>query len=336
MKASVYKRYGPPEVLHIQEVATPVPKDDEILIRVYATTVNYGDLLARNFGNTPADQFHMPFLFWFLARFDFGLGEPKKQILGSEFAGVVEAVGQDVRRFKVGDQVFGYPGQRMGAYAEYLCMPENGSMALKPANMTFEEAAVIPYGAVTALNLLRRVNVQPGQNVLINGASGSIGSAAVQLARHYGASVTGVCGTPRLDFVTSLGADRVIDYTREDFTQNGEAYDLVLDVLGKSSFAQVQRVLKEDGRYLLASFKSKQLIQMLWTSMAGSQKVICALSMEDPADMVLIIELVEAGEFKAVIDRGFPLEQTAEAHRYVEDGHKKGHIAITVGQAQET
>lgn len=330
MKASVYTEYGPPEVLQLGEVARPAPQDGEILIRVRATTVNYGDLLARNIGNTPPDQFHMPLLFWLFARLDFGLGGPKKQILGSEFAGDVASVGKDVTRFKEGDQVYGYPGQRMGAYAEYLCMPAEGSLALKPANMSYEEAAAIPYGAVTALNLLRRVNLQPGQKVLINGASGSIGSAAVQLAKHFGAQVTGVCGTPRLEFVNSLGADRAIDYTREDFTKNGETYDLILDVLGKSSFSRCRGSLEPDGRYLLASFKTRQLLQMLWTSMGGGKKVICALSMDKPEDLVFIKELVEAGKFKAVIDRRFPLEQAAEAHRYVEDGHKKGHIVITV------
>ena len=210
----------------------------------------------------------------------FGFSKPKVNILGSEFAGEVEAAGSSVTRFKPGDQVMGYLGQRMGAYAEYVCMPESGSLALKPANMSYAEAAAVPYGAIMATSLLRRANVQPGHKVLINGASGGIGSAAVQLAKHYGAEVTGVCGTPRLDYVKALGADHVIDYTREDFTQNGETYDLIFDVLGKSSFARCKNSLKPNGIYLLASFKTKALLQMLWTKMAGSKKVICAMASE--------------------------------------------------------
>lgn len=331
MKAVVYTEYGPPDVLQLKEVEKPTPKDNEILIRNYATTVNYGDLLVRNFSNVSPREFNMPFLFWVFGRILFGLRKPRNPLLGSEFAGDVEAVGKDVTRFRQGDQVFGYPGQSMGAYAEYLCMPEDGEVAIKPANMTYEEAAVIPGGAITALNLLRNVDIQDGHKVLINGASGSIGSAAVQLAKYYGAEVTGVCGTPRLEFVKSLGADTVIDYTQEDFTQRGETYDLIFDILGKSSFSRCKRVLAENGRYLLASFKVRQLLQMLWTSRMGSKKVICALAPSKSGDLPYIKELIEAQTIKAAIDRCFPLEQMAEAHRYVEEGHKKGHIAITVG-----
>lgn len=332
MKAIVYTEYGPPDVLQLREVDKPVPKDDEVLIRVHATTVTYGDLVARNVAHISPSEFHMPFLFWLLARVDFGLREPKRKILGGELAGEIQSVGKAVQRFQKGDQVFGYPAQSMGAYAEYLCMAEESVLALKPANITFEEAAVIPYGAVIALNLLGKVEIQKGHDVLINGASGSLGSAAVQLAKHYGARVTGVCGTPRLEFVRSLGADKVIDYTQEDFTQRGETYDVIFDVLGKSSFARCKNCLKENGRYLLASFKLPQLVQMLWTSIVGGKKVICALALEKPEDLVHIKELVEAGEIKAVIDKRFPLEQAAEAHRYVGDGRKKGHVVITVAQ----
>jgi NADPH:quinone reductase-like Zn-dependent oxidoreductase len=204
-------------------------------------------------------------------------------------------------------------------------------VAIKPANMTYEEAAAVPYGALTALNLLRKVNIQPGQKVLINGASGAIGSAALQLAKyHFGAEVTGVCRTPRLEFVKSLGADKVIDYTKEDFTQNGEIYDLIFDILGKSSFSRCKSSLNQNGRYLLASFKMKQLFQMLWTSMIGSKKVICALSLEKTEDLIFIKELIEAGKIKSIIDRCYALEQTAEAHRYIETGHKKGNVVIAV------
>jgi NADPH:quinone reductase-like Zn-dependent oxidoreductase len=331
MKAIVCTKYGPPEVLHLEEVTKPAPKDNEILIQIHATSVNFGDLLARNFKEISPGKFSMPLLFWFFAKMYFGFTKPKITILGSEFAGEIESAGKDVKSFKQGDQVFGYLGQSMGAYAEYLCMPENGCVAIKPGNMTYEEAAVVPYGAIMALNLLRKVNIQPRQKVLVNGASGGIGSAAVQLARYFGADVTGVCGTLRLEYVKSLGADKVIDYTKEDFTQSGETYDLIFDILGKSSFSGCKSSLKQNGRYLLASFKMKQLFQMLWTSMIGSKKVICALAIDKQEDLIFIKELIEAGKIKSVIDRRYPLEQTAEAHRYIEKGHKKGSVVINVG-----
>ena len=330
MKAILYTEYGSPNVLQLRDVEKPTPKDNEILIRIHATPVNYGDTLARNFKEVSPRKFNMPFFFWLPARIVFGISKPKINILGSELAGQIEAVGKDVKRFKKGDPVFGYRGQSMGANAEYLCMPEDGLVTIKPTNMTYAEAAAVPYGALTALNLLRKVNIQLGQKVLINGASGGIGSAAVQLAKHFGAEVTGVCSAPRLEFVKSLGADKVIDYTKEDFTQNGETYDLIFDILGKSSFSRCKSSLNENGRYLLASFKMKQLFQMLWTSMIGSKKVICALSGEKLEDLLFIKELVEAGKLKSVIDRRYPLEQTAEAHRYIETGHKKGNVVITL------
>jgi NADPH:quinone reductase-like Zn-dependent oxidoreductase len=223
----------------------------------------------------------------------------------------------------------------MGAYTEYFCIPDNGVVAIKPAHMTYEEAAVVPYGAVMALNLLRKVNLQPGQKVLINGASGGIGSAAVQVAKCFGAEVTGVCGTPRLEFVKLLGADHVIDYTSEDFTQNGETYDLIFDILGRCTFARCKNSLSPNGILLYASFKEKQLIQMLWTSRTGSSKrVVCAIAPGNLEDLNSVKELMEAGKIKAIIDRRFPVEQAAEAHRYVEEGHKKGNVVITM-QARE-
>jgi NADPH:quinone reductase-like Zn-dependent oxidoreductase len=330
MKAIVYTEYGPPDVLQLKEMQKPAPKDDEVLIRVYATPVNYGDLLARNFKNISAREFNMPLPLLLPTRMVFGFTKPKINILGSEFAGEIESAGKDVKRFKKDDQVFGYLGQRMGAYAEYLCMPEGGLVAVKPANMTYVEAAAVPYGAIMAMSLLRKGHLQSGHKVLINGASGGIGSAAIQLAKYYGAEVTGVCGTPRLEYVKSLGADQVIDYTAEDFTQNGETYDLIFDILGKSSFSQCKSSLKQNGIYLLASFKMKPLYQMLWTKIVGSQKVICAMASEKSDDLVFIKELIEAGKFKAIIDQCFPLEQAAEAHRYVEKGYKKGSVIITV------
>jgi NADPH:quinone reductase-like Zn-dependent oxidoreductase len=331
MKAIVYREYGSPDILRLQEITKPAPKDNEVLIRVNATSVNYGDLVARNFKEISAREFTMPFIMWLLAKISFGLSKPNITVLGSEFSGEIEETGKNVKNFKPGDQVFGYLGQSMGAYAEYFCIPENGVVAIKPANMTYEEAAVVPYGAIMALSLLRKANLQPGQKVLINGASGGIGSAAVQIARHLGAEVTGVCGTPRLNFVKSLGAAKVIDYTKEDFTQNGETYDLIFDILGKSSFSRCQNSLKQNGRYLLASFKMKQLLQMLWTSISGSKRVICAIAPGSVEDLNSVKELIEAGKIKAVIDRCYPMEQAGEAHRYVEEGHKKGNVAIAVG-----
>ena len=332
MKAIVYKEFGPPEVLQLKEVEKPTPKDNEILARVYATPVSYGDITARHFSKISPREFNMPFLFWIFTRIFFGLRKPKIRILGSEFAGEIEAVGKDVKRFRKGNQVFGYLGQGMGAYAEYLCMPEKGVVAIKPANMTYEEAACVPYGGMTALNLLRKVNIQSGQKVLINGASGGIGSAAVQLFKsHHGAEVTGVCSTPRLEFVKSLGADKVIDYTKEDFTRNDETYDLIFDILGKSSFSRCKNSLKKNGCYLLASFKMSALFQMLWTKMKGGKKVICGLASYGNEDLIFVKELVEAGKIRAIIDKRFPLEQTAEAHRHVEKGLKRGNVVITLG-----
>jgi len=330
MKAIVYTEYGPPEVLQLKEIEKPTPKDNEILIRVHATSLNYGDILTRNFANIPTREFNMPSLFLLPTRISFGYKKPKNQILGNELAGEVEAVGKDVKRFKISDQVFAYTGMKMRANAEYLCMPEDKMVGIKPDNMTFEEAACVPYGGIMALTHLRKVNIQKGQKVLVNGASGGIGSIGLQLAKSYGAEVTGVCGTPRLEYVKSLGADKVIDYTKEDFTQNGETYDLIYDILGKSSFSHCKNSLTQNGRYLLASFKMVKILQMIGTSISGKKKVICALGSEKQEDMALLKELVEAGKIKTIIDRTFPLEQAAEAHSYVEKGHKKGHIVISV------
>jgi len=332
MKAIVYEEYGTPDVLEIKEIKKPVPKDNEILVKNHATTVNYGDVVARNFKNIPFREFHMPLPLLFPTKIYFGIIKPRIKILGSVFAGEIEAIGKDVKRFKKGDQVYGYLGQNMGAYAQYLCVSEKKMVAIKPANTTYEEAVVHPYGAIMAASLLRKGKIQKGQKVLINGASGGIGSAAVQLAKSlYGADVTGVCGSPRLEFVRSLGADHVIDYTQEDFTTLDETYDLVFDILGKSSFSKVKNILKPKGRYLLASFKMRKVLQMLRTKFTGGKRVICALAMDGGTeDLVFFKELIEAGKIKSVIDKCFPLEQTAEAHRYVETRQKTGNVVITL------
>ncbi|MBL8134303.1 MAG: NAD(P)-dependent alcohol dehydrogenase [Anaerolineae bacterium] len=331
MKAVVYEQYGAPEVLHVAEIAKPTPKDGEILVKVHAATVGFGDLIARDFKRVTPRTFNMLGLFWLMAKLSFGVNAPRQPILGAEFAGEVEAVGGAVTRFKVGDAVFGYRGQNLGAYAEYLCVPADGMVEIKPANLTYEEAAAIPYGALTALNLLRKVDIKQGQKVLINGASGGIGSAALQLAKHFGAHVTGVAATPRLDLMRALGADKVLDYTQDDFTKSGDStYDVIFDILGRSSFARAKKALKPDGRFLLASFKLKQLGQMIWTSWRGGKRVICALSSEKPADLTLIKELVEAGTLKVIIDRCYPLDQAAAAHRHAESGNRRGSIVLSM------
>ena len=330
MKAAVYTEYGSPDVLKFKDVPTPTSKDNEVLIKVYATPVNVGDLMARKFNTFTPSSFSMPMAIWLVARLAFGWSKPKRQILGSEFAGVIESVGSAVTRFKKGDEVFGYRAMNFGANAEYLVILADGLVTGKPANMTFEEAAALPGGALTALNLLRKVDIQRGQKVLINGASGGIGSFALQLAKHYGAEVTGVCGTQRMGMVKALGADHVIDYTKEDFTTNGETYDLIMDIQGKASFSRCKRSLKPNGRLLYVSFKMKQVGQMLLTSITSGKKVVCALSGETLADLNLIKELAEARTIKTIIDRCFPLGQAADAHRYMENGQRKGTVVITV------
>jgi NADPH:quinone reductase-like Zn-dependent oxidoreductase len=330
MKAIVYTEYGPPEVLRLQKVAKPTPGAKDVLIRNRAASVNYGDLAARNFKAISPREFNMPALFWLLARLSFGLNKPKATILGSEFAGEVEAVGQAVTSFKPGDPVFGYLGQGMGAYAEYVCMAESGVLAHKPDNVSYEEAAVTPYGAIMAFGLLRKMNIQPGQKLLINGASGAIGSAAVQIAKQAGAEVTGVCSTPGIAFVQALGADEVIDYTQTDFTQRGKSYDLILDVLGRTPFARSRQALTADGAHLYASFKTKQLGQAIWTAVRGGQRVVCGLAPGGREDLLAVKELLEAGKIRAIIDKRFPLAETAAAHRYAEAEGKRGSVAIAI------
>jgi len=327
MKAIVYTEYGPPDVLQLKEVEKPAPKDNEMLIRVNAILVSFGQVIARDFTFSPRD-FWMPLLRWPLARRVFGFSKPRHNILGSELAGEVESVGKDVQSFKPGDAVFGFSASHK-ANAEYVCMPEDGVVAMKPANMTFEEAAAVPHGALTALHFMRKANIQSGEKVLINGASGGIGQFAVQLAKNFGAEVTGVCSTTKLELVQSLGADKVIDYTKEDFTQNGQTYDVVFDTARVTSFSKCKSSLKENGRYLLAVFGTRELFQMLWTSMAGSQKVICAGAPIKKEDLLYVKELIEAGKLRVVIDRTYPLEQMADAHRYVESGDKKGYVVVT-------
>ncbi len=323
MKAIVYTKFGPPDVLELKEVEKPTPKDNEVLIRIFATTVAAEDPRWRSFTFPPWA--------WLALRIQLGFIRPRQKILGFGLAGEIESVGKDVKLFKKGDQVFGNTPSG-GAYAEYKCMPEEGLLAIKSANMTYEEAVAIPNGALTALYFLRRGNIKSGQKVLINGASGTVGTAAVQLAKYFGAEVTGVCSTANLEMVKSLGADKVIDYTKEDFTKTGQTYDIIFDVVGWRSFSHCKSLLEQEGIYLTTNPGLKVFIQILWTSMIGSKKVKWGPSalMVKAEDLIFLKELVEAGKIKPVIDRRYPLEQIAEAHRYVEKGHKKGDVVITV------
>ncbi len=321
MKAIVCTKYGPPDVLQLKEVEKPVPKDNEVLIKVYATTVTSGDARLRSF--TWARWFWLP------GRIMYGIRKPRKKIPGNELAGVIESVGKDVTLFRKGDQVLGisWGTSYQSATAEYKCLPEDGMVAIKPANMTYEEAAALPVGGLTALHFLRKGGIQRGQKVLIFGASGSVGTFAVQLARYFGAEVTGVCSTTNIEMVKSLGADIVIDYTKEDFTMSGQTYDIIFDAVSKTSFSRCKSSLTQRGRYLTTDWP---LLQALWTSKVGAKKVIVGIASQNPEDLIFLKELSQAGKLKSVIDRRYPLEQTAEAHRYVDKGHKKGNVVITV------
>jgi NADPH:quinone reductase-like Zn-dependent oxidoreductase len=322
MKAIVWTKYGPPDVLQLREVEKPTPKDDEVLVKVYATTVIAGDCELRSL--------KVPSLYRLPMRIFLGFSQPKRvTILGQELAGEIEAVGRSVTRFKSGDQVFAATLLRLGTYAEYACLPESYPV-LKPANMTYEEATTLPTGGIYGLHLLREANVRSGQRILIFGAGGSIGTYAVQIAKSFGADVTCVDSTGKLDMLRSIGADQVIDYTREDFTRSGETYDAIIDVVGKSSFSGCIRSLKPNGCYVLGNPGMIGMIRGRWTSMTTDKKVVSETAIHRPEDYAFLIELIEAGKIKPVIDRSFPLEQTAEAHRYVDTGQKKGNVVITV------
>lgn len=319
MKAIVYTKYGPPEVLQLKEVEKPTPKDNEVLIKIHATTVNRTDC-----------GFRKPE--YLIVRIISGLFRPKRTILGSELAGEIEAIGKDVKSFKPGDKVFGLSTYNFGTHAEYICLSEDGSITIKPANIPYDEAAAVCDGAFLALANIRKIDFKKAPKILINGASGSIGSAAVQLAKYYGAEITAVCNTKNLTLVKSLGADEVIDYTKEDFTKNGQLYDVVFDAVGKSSFFRCKKLLKPGGIYFSTElgFLWQNIFLALLTPIFGGKKVMFPIPKDNKEDIIFFKELIEAGKYKAVIDRRYPLEQIIEATRYVETGQKGGNVVITI------
>ena len=328
MKAILHSQYGSPDLLQFKEVDRPAPKDNEVLIAIHATTVSTGDCNVRNF--TFVTKSMRP-----IAKLMFGIGKPwKARILGTELAGEVEGAGQNVTRFKNGDRVVASTGMAGGGHAQYACLPETGAVVIKPDSLSWEEAVAIPFGANTALYYLRHLGkIQAGQDVVIIGASGAIGSAAVQLAKHFGATVTGVCSGANVELVKSLGADTVIDYTREDFTKNGRTYDLIFDVVGATTFDRCQHSLKPDGVFLQNIMELSDVVRAVWTSIVGRKKIKGGVAIGNQKGMRLIAELAADGTLKPVIDRIYPLEQIAEAFKYVERGHKKGNVVITVAHS---
>jgi NADPH:quinone reductase-like Zn-dependent oxidoreductase len=322
MRAAVYERYGPPEVVELREVEKPTPGDNEVLIRTRATTVTAADWRLRSL--------EMPRGFGLPGRLFVGVRRPRKPILGTELAGEVEAVGRDVTRFKAGDEVFAFSGAGMGAHAEYKCMREGGAIALKPRNISFEEAAALSFGGTTALDFFRRGKLQRGEKVLVNGASGAVGTAAVQIARHFGAEVTGVCSTANVDLVRSLGAAHVIDYTREDFTQNGQVYDLIVDTAGTAPYSRCSGSLAKRGRLLMVLGGLPEMLRVPWVSLTSRRRIIAGPAAERAEDLQFLAGLAERGELRPVIDRRYRFEQIVEAHRYVDTGRKKGNVVVTV------
>lgn len=328
MKAFTYDRYGPPEVLSLKEVPKPVPGEHEVLVRIRATTVTAGDWRVRSLV--------VPRGYGLLARLMLGFGRPRQPVLGTELSGEVEAIGRAVTRFRVGDQVFGFTGKRMGCHAEYRCLPEEGhgredeAVAPKPPNLSHEEAAALSFGGTTALSFLRKGKLQRGERVLVVGASGGVGTAAVQLARHLGARVTGVCGPSNLDLVRSLGAERVIDYTREDFTRDGERYDVIVDTAGTARYPRCRGSLAEGGRLLMVLGSPAEELRAPWVALTTTKRLVGGEASWGVADLQLLATLAEAGEYRPVIDRRYRFEELVEAHRYVDAGHKRGNVVVTL------
>jgi len=322
MKAVVYDTYGSPDVLRIREIAKPVPADNEVLVKVHATTVSSADWRARSL--------IFPRGFGFMGRLVFGLSRPRQPILGTELSGEIEAIGKDVRNFKVGEGVFAFTGAKMGCHVEYKCFAESGPIARKPDNLSYEQAAALSFGGMASIAFLRRAKIKAGDKVLVNGASGAVGAAAVQLAKHFGAEVTGVCSTANVELVRSLGADRVIDYKHGDFTTNGETYDIILDSVGTAPFARSKSSLKEGGRLLLVLGTLPDLLTSPWASMTTSKQVIAGPQMPRQEELHFLARLAASGALKPVIDHQYPLEQIASAHRRVDSGRKRGSVVVTV------
>jgi NADPH:quinone reductase-like Zn-dependent oxidoreductase len=322
MRAVVYDTYGPPDVVQITEIATPVPADNEVLVKVHATTVASADWRARTLA--------VPTGFGLFARLFFGITGPRQPILGTELAGEIVSVGKDVRKFKVGDQVFAFTGAGMGCHVEYKCFPETGPIARKPANLTYAQAASISFGGMATMSFLRRATIKKGDRMLVNGASGAVGTAAVQLAKHFGAHVTGVCSSSNVDLVRALGADQVIDYTNADFTTTGETYDIILDTAGTAPFSRCKGSLKEGGRLLLVLGTLPDLLTSPWVAMTSSKKVVAGPQSAPQEDLHFLARLAESGELRPVIDRQYSLDQIASAHRHVDTGHKRGSVVVTM------
>jgi NADPH:quinone reductase-like Zn-dependent oxidoreductase len=324
MKAIVHTKYGPPEELQLKEVEKPLPRDNEVLVKIHATTVTTTDCNARNFTFVPKS-------FLLFARLMLGFKKPKINVLGIDLAGEIEAIGKNVKLYKKGDHVFGSPGTKFGGHAEYSCVPEDGALAIKPADMSWEEAASFSLAGNTALFFIRDLaKIKAGQKILIHGASGAIGTFAVQLAKYYGAEVTAVCSATNSEMVRSLGADKVIDYNKEDFTRSDERYDFVFNVVGKTTFSQSKVILKPKGIYLENMLEISGIMRMMWTSITGGKKIKGGVSTERAENLKFFVKLFESGNLRPVIDRSFPLEKTAEAFQYVEQGHKKGNVIITI------
>ena len=322
MKAILRKSYGSPDVLQLEEIDKPFVKDNELLIKIHATAATPGDCEIR--------RFDMPAWIWLPLRLYMGISKPRNPLLGTEVAGVVESVGKHVTQFKVGEHIYATTSMGFGAYAEYICMPENGEIAIKPVNISFEEAAVIPMGAINALHFMRKAKIKAGHKVLVYGAAGNIGTFAIQIAKYLGAEVTAVDSGAKLSMLTSVGADHVIDYTQQDFSQSGENYDVIFDVVGKTSFSRSLKSLNKKGLYIQAVPTLMLMLKAYWVSMTSDKEVILAMAQHKAEDLRYLKELIEAGQIKPSIDKTYTLEQMVEAHRYVESGLKKGHVAITV------
>ena len=333
MRALILTEFGGPDVLRVKETEKPVPAPDEVLIRVKAAGVGYGDLILRNLKNLPSERFYMPGIFRPLTRLMVGFSKPKKKILGSQFSGVVEGSGERVSKFNIGDEVFGYTEIEGGSYAEYICRKEGSLIALKPANLSHEEASALPYGALTAWKALQKIDIESpdtsGKNILVNGASGSIGSYCVQLLKLYGARVTGVAGPSGQEYMKALGADRTLDYTREDFTKSEETYDVIVDVLGKLKFAAAKKNLSPGGMHLYLSYKTPRLFSVLGSALFGSKKAKIGMASYKPEDLTRLREFAESGKIQSVLDKTFPLEKGAAAHAYMESrGGGKGAVVL--------